>query len=238
MRRGTRENTGVKRGCVNARPPRHLPGVGLCDIARYRNLAWRRRMGELPGRHYQGDQSPEHHAAASGACPCPHYPESGSRRRTVRTGNGTGQCVSMAVSKAVSVLCRSSRDPCNPLLQPPDRNLTVRSEFAGNCRISVSLVFHPRSRHGTSTPAPLVYPEMLHSTSLGICCGQDYVAESRHGRAGPEDPPHPRNITSFDYSAPRNAISPLFSFHGRTGPGSAASHSAIALAFISRSISA
>ena len=71
-----------------------------------------------------------------------------------------------------------------------------------------------------------------------ICCGQDYVAESRHGRAGDEDPPFLRNIISVDHNAPRKAISPLFSFHGRTGPGSAASHSAIAFAFISRSISA
>ena len=71
-----------------------------------------------------------------------------------------------------------------------------------------------------------------------ICCGQDYVAESRSGCAGHEDPPFLRNIISVDYNAPRKAISPLFSFHGRTGPGSAASHSAIAFAFISRSISA
>ena len=47
-----------------------------------------------------------------------------------------------------------------------------------------------------------------------------------------------RNITSFDHSAPRNAMSPLFVFHGRPGPGSEASHSATALAFVSRSISA
>ena len=69
----------------------------------------------------------------------------------------------MAVSKAVSVPCRSSRGPCNPLLQPPDRNLTVRSEFAGNRRIPVSHVFNPRSRHGTSTPAPLVFPPLDNS---------------------------------------------------------------------------
>ena len=39
-----------------------------------------------------------------------------------------------------------------------------------------------------------VRAEMLHSTSLGICCGHDYVAESRSGRAGHEDPRYPRNI--------------------------------------------
>ena len=92
--------------------------------------------------------------------------------------------------------------------------------------------------HAPEEVAPLVDPEMLHSTSLGICCGQDYVAESRSGCAGHEDPPFLRNIICVDYNAPRKAISPLFSFHGRTGPGSAASHSAIAFAFISRSISA
>ena len=73
---------------------------------------------------------------------------------------------------------------------------------------------------------------------LGICCGPDYVAESRHRRTGHEDPCFVRNITCFNHSAPRKAISPLFSFHGRSGPGSAASQSAIALAFVSRSISA
>ncbi len=74
---------------------------------------------------------------------------------------------------------------------------------------------------------------------LDVCCGQDYVAESRHRRTGQADPHILRNITSCNHSAPRKAISPLFSFHGRCGPGSAAaSQSAIALAFISRSISA
>ena len=47
-----------------------------------------------------------------------------------------------------------------------------------------------------------------------------------------------RNIICCIHSVPRKAISPLFAFHGRSGPGSAASQSAIALAFISISISA
>ena len=39
-----------------------------------------------------------------------------------------------------------------------------------------------------------VDPNMLHSTYLGICCGPDYVAESRHRRTGHEDPRFVRNI--------------------------------------------
>ena len=79
---------------------------------------------------------------------------------------------------------------------------------------------------------------MLHATSLPICCGQDYVAASRNQPARHDDPPFLRNIIFRDHSESRKAISPFFSFHGRSGPASAASHSAIALAFISRSISA
>ena len=47
-----------------------------------------------------------------------------------------------------------------------------------------------------------------------------------------------RNIISCIHSAPRKAMIPLFCFHGRSGPDRAASQSAIALAFISISISA
>ena len=47
-----------------------------------------------------------------------------------------------------------------------------------------------------------------------------------------------RNIISCIHSAPRKAMIPLFCFHGRSGPDCAASQSAIALAFISISISA
>ena len=47
-----------------------------------------------------------------------------------------------------------------------------------------------------------------------------------------------RNIISRIHSAPRKAMIPLFCFHGRLGPDSAASQSANALAFISISISA
>ena len=73
---------------------------------------------------------------------------------------------------------------------------------------------------------------------LGICCGPDYVAARRNRPTRHDDPPFLRNIISCDHSASRNAINPLFSFQGRSGPASAASHSAIALTFISRSISA
>ena len=44
-----------------------------------------------------------------------------------------------------------------------------------------------------------------------------------------------RNITFRAYNDFRKAISPFFSFHARRVSGSAASHSANALAFISRS---
>ena len=37
-------------------------------------------------------------------------------------------------------------------------------------------------------------PEMLHATSLGICCGRDYVAASRNRPARHDDPPFLRNI--------------------------------------------
>ena len=73
---------------------------------------------------------------------------------------------------------------------------------------------------------------------LGICCGAGYVAERRLRHARHENLPILRNISFCVHIAFRNAISPLFSFHGRSGPGSAASQSAIAFAFISRSISA
>ena len=86
--------------------------------------------------------------------------------------------------------------------------------------------------------AVLMAPEMLHATFLGICCGRDYVAERRRLCTRQENRPILRNIISCVHIAFRKAIRPLFSFHGRSGSGSVASHSAIALAFISRSISA
>ena len=80
--------------------------------------------------------------------------------------------------------------------------------------------------------------KMLNSTFWRICCGPDYVAERRHPRAGPENPPNLRNIISCVHIAFKKASNPLSSFHGRSDPGSVASHSAIAFAFVSRSISA
>ena len=71
-----------------------------------------------------------------------------------------------------------------------------------------------------------------------LCCGPGYVAGNPHGIAGHEDAPYGRNIISFCQSAVRTLMSPLLVFHGRSGPGSAASQSAMALAFVSMSISA
>ena len=71
-----------------------------------------------------------------------------------------------------------------------------------------------------------------------LCCGPGYVAGGSYRIAGHEDVPYGRNIISFSQSAVRTLMSPLFVFHGRSGPGSVASQSAMALAFISMSISA
>ena len=78
--------------------------------------------------------------------------------------------------------------------------------------------------------------EMLHATSLHICCGQGYVAERSHRTAHAQNLQSDRNIIFCSQSESRKAISPLSSFQGRSGASPAASHSAIALAFISRSI--
>ena len=79
---------------------------------------------------------------------------------------------------------------------------------------------------------------LSHVRMFEVCCGPEYVAESLERPVGHEKSLYQRNIISFNQSVPRKAISPLLCFHGRAGPGSAASHSAIAFAFISRSISA
>ncbi len=71
-----------------------------------------------------------------------------------------------------------------------------------------------------------------------ICCGPDYVADSPYHPAAHENTPYLSNIISFTQSAARKAISPVFALHGRSDPDSAASQSAMALAFISMSISA
>ena len=78
----------------------------------------------------------------------------------------------------------------------------------------------------------------LDEVMMRLCCGQGYVAERSHRPATHGNPPSGRNIIYCSQSASRKAISPLSSFQGRSGPSSAASHSAIALAFVSRSISA
>ena len=70
------------------------------------------------------------------------------------------------------------------------------------------------------------------------CGGQTYVAvTSVHGATCRTNQNH-RNITALSHNEFRKAITPLSFFHGRLGPGSAASQSASALAFISKSISA
>ena len=73
---------------------------------------------------------------------------------------------------------------------------------------------------------------------LNICCGSDYGADGPDRPLGHDKRPYLRNIISYHQSATRKAISPFLSFHGRSGPDCAASQSAIAFAFISRSISA
>ena len=42
--------------------------------------------------------------------------------------------------------------------------------------------------------ASLMCPEMLHATSLGVCCGQQYDAERLDHPATHENPPSLRNI--------------------------------------------
>ena len=71
-----------------------------------------------------------------------------------------------------------------------------------------------------------------------ICCGHGYVAGRAHRPATLGNPQFGRNIIFRSQSVSRKAISPLSFLHGRSGPSSAASHSAIALALVSRSISA
>ena len=66
----------------------------------------------------------------------------------------------------------------------------------------------------------------------------DYVAEAQGLPDLRTFPGNLRNIIFAGQSAFRNAITPLSCFHGRSVAGSPASHTAIALAFISRSISA
>ena len=70
------------------------------------------------------------------------------------------------------------------------------------------------------------------------CCAPDYVAEAQGLPDLRTFPSNLRNIIFAGQSAFRNAITPLSCFHGRSVAGSPASHTAIALAFISRSISA
>ena len=80
--------------------------------------------------------------------------------------------------------------------------------------------------------------EMLRATFPLRCCGDGYVAVIQFPFDSQRNVLNLRNIFLSTYSDFKKAIKPLSSFHGRPGSGVAASHSAIALAFVSRSISA
>ena len=73
---------------------------------------------------------------------------------------------------------------------------------------------------------------------LGICCGPDYVAESRHRRTGHEDPRFVRNITCFNHSAPGRPSAPCSPSTGDRVRALRHRRAPSPLAFISRSISA
>ena len=70
------------------------------------------------------------------------------------------------------------------------------------------------------------------------CCGGEYVAVIQFPFVSQRKALNLRNIFLSTYNDFKKAIKPLSSFHGRSGSGVTASHSAIALAFVSRSISA
>ena len=84
--------------------------------------------------------------------------------------------------------------------------------------------------------------QSLHDRGFSVCvvyvAARDMLRSGRIGLPRLGNPPSGRNIIFCGQSASRKAISPLSSFQGRSGPSSVASHSAIALAFVSRSISA
>ncbi len=101
---------------------------------------------------------------------------------------------------------------------------------AGSCRTSVS---------GRGCPGGAVSPPVpLDGVMMRLCCGQGYVAERSHRPATHGNPPSGRTIVFCGQGGSRKAISPLSSFQGRSGPSSAAPHSAIALAFVPGSIPA
>ena len=96
-----------------------------------------------------------------------------------------------------------------------------------------------RTTADVSLVAGMLVDKFRHHLPLHrICCAPDYVAEVPIVRDARAFSGNLRNIIFRGQMEFRNAITPLSSFHGRPGPASAASHNAIALAFISRSISA
>ena len=82
----------------------------------------------------------------------------------------------------------------------------------------------------------------LHDRGFAVfviyVAARDMLRSGRIGLPRLGNPSSGRNIIFCGQSESRKAISPLSSLQGRSGPSSAASHSAIALAFVSRSISA
>ncbi len=90
----------------------------------------------------------------------------------------------------------------------------------------------PEGGGAVSPPVP------LDGVMMRLCCGQGYVAERSHRPATHGNPPSGRTIVFCGQGGSRKAISPLSSFQGRSGPSSAAPHSAIALAFVPGSIPA
>ena len=91
----------------------------------------------------------------------------------------------------------------------------------------------PRPRHEVRSYEVSRSHQLWHCK----CCGPENVAERSLRRVWTAPSAILRNIVLL-HRAFRKAISPVFSFHGRVGPSSAASQSANAFAFISRSISA
>ena len=152
-----------------------------------------------------------------------------------------------AVAAAPASRDREAQDVRALRLAPPPR---VRTSGATGCASAPLVVFAgvcgPDPGHWRCANHPRWYAlpsreRALHRFIVNghrRCCGPDYVAGSPHGPAAHEDLPYPGNIISFTQSAARKAISPVFTLQGRCGPGSEASQSAMALAFISMSISA
>ena len=82
-----------------------------------------------------------------------------------------------------------------------------------------------RRRHLDEIP-PDMGPEMLHATSLGICCGHDYVAVIQFPLVLQGNSWSFCNIISYNHIDFRTEISSLVFPHGRPSVASAASQAA------------